>query len=980
MFIFILLSLSFIAGMGIAVITGATTSGLFLLLSAVFTTCGVIPFWFRHGANIATGNFQLVREDEEPLPMLSIFFLMLAFSCVGSFRYISELNSDFPGHLKKICEKYEDSTTWNVRGIIMEEPKLKGDHLELLISPQTIRRVEKKRVRVSRKSQSEDKKKTGKSGFETVVNMTEGEAVKGGLILAQVFEDTEAFRQVGFNQTVEIEGQLSEPSERRNPGSLDYKKYLRNRGIYRTVRIVPRKASLRVLEDEKGGAWWYRFALHIKEEVLKVIKRTMPYPESSFLGGVLLGLKGGLPAKVSQEFRMTGVSHVLAVSGLHVTIIAGLLFGLFTMFKVPLRVFAPMIVFSLFTFALIVGWPSSAVRAALMNSLFILSRAYLKERGFKLSVLFSLCVASDFILLSSPLQLTEPSFVLSVMAIYALAMFSEPAGEMLRKILRGPGLLFAFLATISFFLAVIIKKDLVLIPGFFPATFFYIIASAYISSRLANTSSFQSFAFEMLPSWLQGFLGAQIAIFLAMMGPLSAFYFGQLSLAAPVANIIAIPLIGIIVQLGLIAGLIGAFIPGIGIYIALILNAANWLAVKFFLAMATFFSILIPFPRVSQPGFAELAIYYLILHLFFFRKELLVWSKAISSAVLDIWEDPDYKISLTMMAVLFFIVLSSSGVWLLSSIETRPEFRATMLDVGFGSSVLLESNNRVFLIDSGLNDTLAEVDRGERVIQPALSGKRISQIDAVILSSALPERISGLSSVLHTYKVNKIYAPFPIPADLNRVSFEYFAKNFSLGDLKMEKKLKRGLNAGMPPDFYWEIAYESYNRLIEDIKKFGIPFVQVKAGDSILESDGSIEVLYPPKITKKFSVYYDGLILKISSKDRNLLYCAGNVHPLNKVANFNPDFILLADLPYPYQKFEKFVKNRNPEGVGVSFRFPSSWLIDGYHLSGTISSRNKSYLPRFREWKTPVFVTTNNGAIEIDQERSNFSFKAYVKE
>jgi ComEC/Rec2-related protein len=980
--IFILFSLAFIAGMAFAVLTGAAASGLFLLLTAVFFTCGVIPFWFRHGANVMSGNFDLIRNDEEPVPVLTIFFLMLSFACVGSFWYISELDSNYSGHLKKICDKYDDSTTWNVRGTILEEPKLKGDHLELIIKPEIIRRVERKRMRVTGKSQSSGGSSGSKrrSGYETVVNLTEPEVVKGGLILAQVFEDTEVFRQVDFNQNVEIEGQLFEPSEKRNPGSLDYRRYLRNRGVYRTVRIVPRKADLRIISETEDGSIWYRFALHIKDEVLKVIKQTMPYPESSFLGGVLLGLKGGLPKKVTQEFRMTGVSHVLAVSGLHVTIIAGLLYGIFSVFKIPLKVFAPIIVFSLFTFALIVGWPSSAVRAALMNSLFILSRAYLKERGFKLSVVFSLCVAADFILINNPLQLTEPSFVLSVMAIYALAMFSEPAGEMLRKILRGPGLFFAFLATMGFFLAVIIKKDLVLMPWFFPATFFYIIASALISAKLADSSSYQSFAFEMLPNWLQGFLGAQIAIFVAMMGPLSAFYFGQLSLAAPVANIIAIPLIGLIVQIGLIAGLCGAFIPVIGIYLALILNAANWLAVKFFLAMATFFSLLIPFPRVSQPGFAELAVYYVLLHLFFFRKEIAVWGKAISHAVLDIWEDPDYRTSLKMVSVLILIVVTASGVLALTSIETRPDFRATMLDVGYGSSVLIEDGGKVILVDAGLNDTLAEIDRGERVVQPALSEKKIAQIDAVILSSMLPERISGLSSVMRSYKVNKVYAPFPIPQDRRRISFEDFARSFSLADIKMQRKLKKGLNAGLPSDFYWEIAYESYNRLIEDLAQFDVPFEQIKAGDSIKEGNEPIEVLFPDKISDRYAAYYDGLILKISSKGRNILFCSGNVHPLENLVNFSPDYIFLADLPYPYNKFERFVKSRNPEGIAVSFRFPASWLVDGYHLAGTISARNKSYIPRFREWRTPVYITSANGAIEVSRKRSTFSFKPYLKE
>lgn len=979
MLLFIFLSLSFIAGMAFAVLSGATTGGLFLLLAAVFFTCGVIPFWFRHGNLLATGEFSQIFEDDEPLPVLSIIFLMLAFSCIGSFRYISALDSEYSGHLRKICEPHEESVIWNVRGTVLEEPKLKNDHLEVLIKPEIIRRVERKRVAVTSTSQQPGAKKKS-SGYETVVSLTEPQTVKGGLILAQVFENTEVFRQVDFNQTVEIEGQLSEPSERRNPGSLDFKKYLRNRGIYRTIRIVPKKASLRILQSEEGGSWWYRSALYIKDEVLKVIKQTMPYPESSFLGGVLLGLKGGLPAKISQEFRMTGVSHVLAVSGLHVTIIAGLLFGIFTVLKIPLRVFAPLIVISLFTFALIVGWPSSAVRAALMNSLFIISRAYLKDRGFKLSVVFSLCVASDFILLSTPLQLTEPSFVLSVMAIYALAMFSEPSGEYLRRVLRGPGLAFAFAGTLAFFAAIIIRRNLVLEPWFFTATFFYIGLVLFVSGKLANISSFQSFAFEMLPAWLQGFLGAQIAIFVAMMGPLSAFYFGQLSLAAPIANLIAIPLIGIIVQIGLIAGLIGAFVPVIGMPIALVLNAANWLAVVFFLKMATFFSILIPFPRISQPGFIEVALYYLVLHLFFFRETIFSYTRAILSAVADLWEEPDYRLSLSMVAVLLAVVLTASSVWALSSIETRPDFRATMLDVGFGSSILLEKGRRTILVDAGLNDTLAEVDRGERVIQPALSEKQVGKIDAVILTTMLPERISGLSSVLHNYKVEKIYAPFPLPPQLDRVSFEEFVRNFSLADVKLERRLERGYNAGVPSDFYWDSAYAAYNRLIEDVKKFKIPFEQIKAGDKIPEADGMIEILYPTRVSPKFSAYYDGLILKISSGGKSILFSSGNVHPFEEIVSFNPDYVFLADLPYPYNKFERFIKTRNPEGVAVSFRFPAAWLVEGYHLAGTISARNKSYLPRFREFRVPIYVTNANGAIFVDQQRSRSRIVPFVKE
>lgn len=973
---FILLSLAFIFGMALSALTGTMASGLLLVLTLVFLLCALIPLFFKYGNIFLPGILKKLREDEEPVPVLSLIFFVLTLMMFGSFRYASELRSDYAGHFQTICDRYDEATNWRIKGRIIEEPKLRGDYLEVLIQPESMRRVERRRTRVNNNYGNRESGGT----YENVERTSEEHKVSGGLLMAQVFEDAEVFRQIGFNQLIEVEGALSEASERRNPGAMDYRRHLRNRGIFRTVRVMPRRASLKVIEQQDSGAIWYRFALYIKNEVLKVIKQTMPYPESSFLGGVLLGLKGGLPAKVTQEFRMTGVSHVLAVSGLHVTIIAGLLYGIFMIFRVPLRIFAPIIVFSLFTFAMIVGWPSSAVRVALMNSLFILSMAYLKDYGFKMSVLFSLCVASDYILFMSPLQLTEPSFVLSVMAIYALAMFSDPSGKVLRRMLRGPGLAFAFVATLFFFVTIIIKKDLVLHPYFFPFTFVYILATCYLSTRLSDRSTFQSFAFEMLPGWLQGFLAAQIAIFVAMMGPLSAFYFGQLSLAAPVANLIAIPLIGVIVQIGLIAGLIGAFVPVIGIYIALILNAANWLAVKFFLGMASFFAALIPFPRISQPGFGELLFYYLILHLVYFRREILVWLKAGYTAACDVWNEPEYRNSLAFFAIFVMILLVAVSVAFFSKFERTPDLRLTMLDVGYGSSLLVEGAGRVALVDAALNDTLGGIDRGERVIQPALSGKQIREIDAVILSSALPERISGLHSLLGSYRVNRIYTPFPLATDGVRVDFEQYVRMFAFGDFKMERRLKKGLNAGIPPGYFWELAYDSYNRLIEDVKLYGIEVKQVRAGEKFREAGADFVVLHPASDKDIFQQYYDGMVLKISCDNVNYTYVSGNTHPLEKAVDYKSDFIFFADLPFPYDEFEKFANIANPEGVAVSYRFPSAWLMENYHLASSISSRSRSYAPRFKQLRYPVYLTSENGAVQVDQLRGSVKTRVFVKD
>ena len=125
--------------------------------------------------------------------------------------------------------------------------------------------------------------------------------------------------------------------------------------------------------------------------------------------------------------------------------------------------------------------------------------------------------------------------------------------------------------------------------------------------RLEGVYPLKGFQFFNLPRWFTMFTCAQLAIQIGMMYPLSAVYFKKFPAAGVLANYIAIPLIGLIVQFGLIAGLLDTFfsaigLTGIGTFLALLINAFNWLLCKGFLGMASFFSEHIPYPHVSTPS------------------------------------------------------------------------------------------------------------------------------------------------------------------------------------------------------------------------------------------------------------------------------------------------------------------------------------------------------------------------------------------
>lgn len=138
------------------------------------------------------------------------------------------------------------------------------------------------------------------------------------------------------------------------------------------------------------------------------------------LAAMTLGDKSALTKELKDTYSVSGASHVLALSGLHLSIIYLLLSGI-TFSRVRRRVWSQaLIVLSIWAFALLVGLPVSVVRSALMISIFALFS--LSERPH-LSVNL-LCLAALIILLSSPLSLFDVGFQLSFMTVFSILVFT----------------------------------------------------------------------------------------------------------------------------------------------------------------------------------------------------------------------------------------------------------------------------------------------------------------------------------------------------------------------------------------------------------------------------------------------------------------------------------------------------------------------------------------------------------------------------
>ena len=102
-------------------------------------------------------------------------------------------------------------------------------------------------------------------------------------------------------------GQLSAPPEF---PTFNYADYLARQGVYSLID----RPRVSVLEHDQGNPI-LDIIYGFRNRAYVVIQQILPEPQASLLGGTLLGIDAGLPADVQQDFRATGTTHIIAISG-----------------------------------------------------------------------------------------------------------------------------------------------------------------------------------------------------------------------------------------------------------------------------------------------------------------------------------------------------------------------------------------------------------------------------------------------------------------------------------------------------------------------------------------------------------------------------------------------------------------------------------------------------------------------------------------
>ena len=218
-------------------------------------------------------------------------------------------------------------------------------------------------------------------------------------------------------------GRLSAIKETSNPGEFDARTYYYSLGIrYQFFGKAISRKKERPLSV-------YRMAGRVRERMDAVYCYILSENEYGLLKAMFLGDKTELSSEEKRLYEENGVAHLLAVSGLHVSIVGGMLFRFLRKRKFSYAVSCICSSFVLLFYAIMTGFGNSVFRAAIMFLVFLLAQYF----GAEYDMVTSMSLAGILMLYDSPLRILESGCIISFNSIFAIGMIVPFAKELEEK-------------------------------------------------------------------------------------------------------------------------------------------------------------------------------------------------------------------------------------------------------------------------------------------------------------------------------------------------------------------------------------------------------------------------------------------------------------------------------------------------------------------------------------------------------------------
>lgn len=234
---------------------------------------------------------------------------------------------------------------------------------------------------------------------------------------------------VEFGDEVKLFGTAEPIGAPRNPGEFDLQSYLARQDVH--LALIVRYAENGLLLNHGGGNWILRAAQKSRDWMSSVLSRDLESSSdvTGSINGMVLGLRHQTAEDIEEPFQQTGTLHLFAVAGLHVGIMARLLWIFATVVRLPRNWATILIIPALLFYSAVTGLHISSVRAAVMSAV-LLAGFLVERRAFALN---NLAAAATLILCWKTNELFSVGFQLSFSVVAAIVLLADPTYHFLRR-------------------------------------------------------------------------------------------------------------------------------------------------------------------------------------------------------------------------------------------------------------------------------------------------------------------------------------------------------------------------------------------------------------------------------------------------------------------------------------------------------------------------------------------------------------------
>ncbi|MFC1983719.1 DNA internalization-related competence protein ComEC/Rec2 [Chloroflexota bacterium] len=503
-----------------------------------------------------------------------------------------------------------------------------------------------------------------------------------------------------YGDVLLVTGRLETPPQLND---FDYKGYLAHQEIYSTM-LYPK---IEILETGKGFKP-LELVYSLRNRLSQTMAEILPEPQASIAQGIILGIWGNIPSSVRADFSHTGTAHLLAISGLHLAIVAGMILSIsIWLFGRRHYLYIWLTLGIIWFYALLTGMHPPIIRAAIMASLFLTAELLGRQR----TAITTLAFAAAIMVGISPHILWSASFQMSFTAMAGLIFIFPPLQTLGRRA----------------------------------------VTSTLGEDRAASIANLITDSFGVT-------LGAILAVW-----PIVAYYFGIISFIAPLATFLTLPALPAIIITGALAGCLGF----IALPAAQVIAWLAWLFLSYMLLVVNGLAA-IPLSAIEVDTISVHLIwaYYLVLTLVLWlnshRQQVSILTiKSLTSVKPGIDKITDSAAKLPKKWVIPPLLVVAILISVAAATMPDDNLHVSFLDVGQGDAIFIQEGNMQVLVDGGPSPQAIALGLGKKM--PFWD----RTIELVVLTHPSADHVTGLVEVLNRYKVKQVLHPaFDFKSDI----------------------------------------------------------------------------------------------------------------------------------------------------------------------------------------------------------------------